>query len=270
MNRVISNLTEAATCRYLEWTTRQPVPETIEAFLASLGGPTWLHIPGKRNDRCRVVTTLLHGNEPSGAMALHRWLREGRQPAVDLHCFIASVEAALTGPLFTHRMLPGHPDLNRCFKAPFAGREGAIARECMAHIEQLQPEAVVDIHNTSGDGPAFGVSACDKPAHNALAACFTHRMVITDLRMGALFEATRDALPMVTVEVGGNQEEAAHQTAYEGLCHYAGSDDVLRATCQPVFSRCSSTPCGSNWPPVPPCVTRTIRNPVSTLPSRTT
>ncbi|RLA09572.1 MAG: hypothetical protein DRQ60_00635 [Gammaproteobacteria bacterium] len=206
-----------------------PVSENIDGFLQQLGGPAWIHIKGENSQRTRVVTTLLHGNEPSGSIALHRCLLEGKKPVVDLHCFIASTEAALTPPLFTQRSLPGHADLNRCFQEPFEGVEGSIARQCLEHIEKLAPEAVIDIHNTSGDGPAFGVSAYEKTAHNALAACFTHRMVITDLRFGALLEATREDLHIVTVECGGNQESSSHQLAYDGLCRYLLTDDLYSA-----------------------------------------
>ncbi|MCG2635314.1 MAG: succinylglutamate desuccinylase, partial [Gammaproteobacteria bacterium] len=212
--------------RYLTREELGPIPETVEAFLQQLGGPTWIHIKGQNSHRNRVLVTLLHGNEPSGCIALHQWLREDQQPIVDLYCFIASVAAALTPPLFSHRMPVGRRDLNRCFKPPFEGPEGALARACLEQIEQLRPEAVVDIHNTSGDGPAFGVSACESRAHNALTACFTHRLVITDLQMGALLEAARDDLPLVTVEVGGSQEESSHQVAYEGLCHYFFTDNL--------------------------------------------
>ena len=70
------------------------IPENPLAFLESLSGATAWRIPGRDRSRCRVVTTLLHGNEPSGLLAVHSWLRAGIQPAVDALCVVANVEAA--------------------------------------------------------------------------------------------------------------------------------------------------------------------------------
>lgn len=221
--------TESTGVRHFTRAELMPLAPGVEAFLERLGGPSWISVAGRDRRRCRVLVTLLHGNEPSGVIALHRWLGSGEQPAVDVHCFVASVEAALTAPRFTHRMLPGRADLNRCFKPPFEGTQGAIAQSCLNRLEQLEPEAVVDIHNTSGDGPAFGVTAYDKPALSTLVACFTHRLVITDLRMGALLEAARDDLHIVTIEVGGSQEPASHETAYDGLRRFVTIPDLYAA-----------------------------------------
>lgn len=213
--------------RFLAAEELDPIPKQVDQFLQRLGGPAWITLRGADSSRCRVVTTLLHGNEPSGVIAMHRWLKEKHRPQVDLHCFIASVEAALTPPLFSHRSLPDRADLNRCFNPPFDSPEGLLAQSCLQQIRRLQPEAVIDIHNTSGDGPAFAVSAEEQPLYNALATCFTHRMVITDLRFGALLEHTSGELPIVTIEVGGNQEPASHQLAYEGLCNYLLDEDIF-------------------------------------------
>lgn len=84
-----------------EWASSKPdsVGETPEQFLHNLREPTWIILPGEDRTRARAVTTLLHGNEPSGTRAIHRWLRSGRRPVVDLHCCIASVVAAITPPV---------------------------------------------------------------------------------------------------------------------------------------------------------------------------
>ena len=87
----------------------------VEAFLAWMGGPTCFLLEGDDPTRTRALVTLLHGNEPSGVMALFRWLKSGQQPAVNVVCIVASVAAALEPPLFSHRMLPRARDLNRCF-----------------------------------------------------------------------------------------------------------------------------------------------------------
>ncbi|MGL4566571.1 MAG: succinylglutamate desuccinylase, partial [Halioglobus sp.] len=102
---------------------RDPAPgsggNNVEEFLRWLDGPTCFFLSGEDPGRTRALVTLLHGNEPSGAMALWRWLRSARRPAVNVVCIVASVVAALAPPLFSHRMLPRARDLNRCFRPPF-------------------------------------------------------------------------------------------------------------------------------------------------------
>ena len=158
-------------------------------FLAILGQPTCLVIPGADSSRCRFVVTLLHGNEPSGLIAVHRWLTGTRPaPAVDIYCVVMNVEAACTSPPFSWRHLPGTRDLNRCFRAPFDDIPGKQAQSLLALIHQQGPEALIDIHNTSGMGPAFGVAVFYDRQHDALVSLFAERLVITDLRLGALME----------------------------------------------------------------------------------
>jgi hypothetical protein len=192
----------------------------LEAFLRYLDGPACIFLEGADSSRCRALVTLLHGNEPSGARALFRWLKSGQQVAVNTVCIIASVEAALAPPLFSHRMLPGMRDLNRCFRPPFADSQGLLAEEILELLALHRPEAVVDMHNTSGSGPAFAVCTHMDRQHDALAALFTRRMIVTRLNLGALMEISEHGYPTVTIEVGGRMDVAAQQLAYEGLCRY--------------------------------------------------
>ncbi len=190
-------------------------------FLRLLGGPVCLVIPGIDSGRCRFVVTLLHGNEPSGTIALHRWLSQPREtPAVDIYCVVMNIEAALREPYFSFRQLPGRRDLNRCFRQPFDDPEGKLAHGLLALIHQFKPEALVDIHNTSGMGPSFGVAVFYDRQHDALVSLFTERLVVTDLRLGALMERSDGEVPTVTIECGGSQDPASHQVAYDGLQRY--------------------------------------------------
>ncbi len=215
-----------------------PDPHAIGAtaveFLHRLQGPTCIHLTGGDRGRCRVVATLLHGNEPSGLFALFELLRLGLRPAVNLLCFIPSVDAAKRPPGFSHRMLPRHKDLNRCFGDPpehFPGgtEVDRIAREMMELIDQARPECVVDIHNTSGSSPSFGISTVMAPRHAALIALFTQRMIITDLRLDSLMERTRSDMPIVTIECGGAWDRESALLAGEGLRRYFSLEDVFEA-----------------------------------------
>lgn len=200
----------------------------VYEFLALLGGPCCIIIPGKDATRCRFVVTLLHGNEPSGAIALHRWLVQERAvPAVDLYLVVMNTAAALADPLFSYRQLPGTRDLNRCFSEPFDGEQGVLAKGLLDLIHRIQPEALIDLHNTSGVGPSFGVAVYYDQKHDALVSFFTERLVVTDLRLGALMELSEQDVPTVTIECGGAGEDASHLTAYDGLLRYFTARDLF-------------------------------------------
>lgn len=212
----------------------QDIAPTPEGFLEQLGGAAWLTVAGRDRSRCRAVATLLHGNEPSGLVALHHLLLEGQQPAVDMHCFIGAVAAALEPPQFSHRHLTGVRDLNRCFRPPFDDEPGAIAAAILAALDEAQPEALIDLHNTSGSGPAFGVAIREELSHDALIALFSHRLVITDIRLGALMEYAERAVPTVTVECGGVYDPEAALVAERGLRRYWNLPDLFAdARCHP-------------------------------------
>jgi hypothetical protein len=198
-----------------------------EQFLRNLGGPCGLLLPGEDRSRCRAFVTLLHGNEPSGLLALRDWLLSGRRPAVDLLCVVGSVEAALATPLFSHRMLPGQRDLNRCFRPPFDDAQGELAASILALLRAHRPEAVVDMHNTSGTGPAFGVCAHLDHQHDALVSLFTRRLIVSHHGLGALMELSDRDCPTVTVEVGGRQDDDAHRLARETLPRYFLAREVI-------------------------------------------
>lgn len=203
------------------------IGKTVEEFLEILRGPTWLRLPGRDRSRSRAISTLLHGNEPSGIRALFHFIQSGQQPAVDLVCFVGAVDAALTPPGFAHRNLPGHKDLNRCFREPFNGPEGSIAEEVIKRFRQAKPEALIDLHNTSGSSPAYGVATQLGVAQKTLTSLFSNHLILTDLRLGTLMEATEFDFPTITVECGGARDSHSERVALEGLTQYAESKSVI-------------------------------------------
>ena len=162
------------------------IGDNVEAFLRSLEGPTCFFLEGEDDSRTRALVTLLHGNEPSGAMAVFRWLKSCQRPAVNIVVIVASVAAALEFPVFSHRMLPRARDLNRCFRPPFDDAQGALAEEILEILHMHHPEAVIDMHNTSGSGPSFGVCTHMDHQHDALVSLFTQRLIVSNLGLGAL------------------------------------------------------------------------------------
>ncbi len=210
----------------------EEIPSDPVAFLHSLGGPVHFRIPGIDRSRARVATTLLHGNEPSGFMAMHAWLRSGRRPAVDAHLVIANVAAATEAPGFAHRMLPGHRDLNRCFLGPFDGVEGELAAAVLALIRDIGPECVIDVHNNTGHNPPYGVGM--EPTREALqlVALFGDRFVWSRLALGALMEAICD-FPSVTIEVGRSGDPGADAVATRGLARFLEEESLFSPDAEP-------------------------------------
>lgn len=207
----------------------EELPASPEAFLEALGGPALLRVPGRDRSRTRALSTLLHGNEPSGLRALHAWLARGRVPAVDLLVFVASVTAALAEPRFSHRALPGRVDLNRCFLQPPESTEGRLAAEALAALGAAAPEALVDLHNTTGHTPSYAVCPDLAEPTLQLASLFTRRYVHSDLRMGTLVEATHQAFPALVIECGRAGDAEADRAALRGLEAYAGLDALPRS-----------------------------------------
>jgi hypothetical protein len=213
--------------RFLRNPLATEIGSSVEEFLRILGGPSCIYLDGLDSERTRAFVTLLHGNEPSGARALFHWLKSGRQPAVNAVCIVASVTAALQAPLFSHRMLPGARDLNRCFRPPFPDEQGRLAEEILEILHLHRPEAVIDMHNTSGSGPAFGVCTHQDREHDALVSIFTHRLIVSNLGLGALMDISEHSYPTVTVEVGGRVDLEAQELANTGLSRYLLAEQVL-------------------------------------------
>lgn len=213
--------------KFLKNPLAKDMGNNAEEFLRLLDGPACIFLEGEDDSRTRALVTLLHGNEPSGAMAVFRWLKSCQRPAVNTVIILASVTAALEAPPFSHRMLPRARDLNRCFKPPFDDAQGALAEEILEILHLHQPEAVIDVHNTSGSGPSFGVCTHLDKQHDALVSLYTQRLIVSNLNMGALMDISEHSYPTVTVEVGGRLDDEAHELAYEGMCRYLQTPDVF-------------------------------------------
>ncbi|GLX80461.1 hypothetical protein tinsulaeT_38010 [Thalassotalea insulae] len=194
-----------------------------QQFLLSLDVPTIIDINGKNPDKCRVIVTLLHGNEPSGLIAIHRWLTTTlpeQPPETNLRFIIASVEAANASPLLSHRYLDGAPDLNRCFGAHCDNEFYQRAQLIEQAIKEVNPEAVIDLHNTSGSGPAFAVSTLISAKGLTLASFFCDSIILSNIKLGALMEQDFNC-PTITVECGGASDEQANEVAFSGISQIA-------------------------------------------------
>jgi len=216
-------------------------------FLRQLKGLTIFDVQGKDNSRTRVITTLIHGNEPSGFIALHHWLLEKKRPEVNIRFILCNPEAAALPPEFSHRYLEAAQDLNRFFTLDhisFTKSNSSIrhrAKQIIKAVMEVNPEAIVDLHNTSGISPAFGVSIYDSDKVLDLISLFTNKVILTDLHVGAIMEQEFSA-PIVTIECGGSCQIQSHQLAITGLekftnhksifDHHADKVDIHRHPCR--------------------------------------
>jgi len=202
--------------------------DSVEAFLAGLGQATEIRITGRDPSRWRALIVLMHGNEPSGPIAAWRWLRSGQQPAVDISVFVLAVDAAIEPPGFAHRMLPGKRDLNRCFYPPFDDDDnGRVAGEVLRRVRGRSCEALIDMHNNTGQNPAYGI--INKPGllRLKLVEFFTDSCcVLSDLAVGALTEVIVDEIPSVAIECGHAADPGAHDLALRGIERFVSVNDL--------------------------------------------
>jgi hypothetical protein len=136
---------------------------------------------------------------------------------VDTYLFLGAVEASRAGSGFSFRMLPGHRDLNRCFRAPFDGDDGQVAEQALTLLRQAHPEAVIDLHNNTGHNPAYAIGTRIEGARLGLCGLFSNRYIASALRLGTFMEAFDDLAPSLTIECGRAGDPAADATAHAGL-----------------------------------------------------
>jgi hypothetical protein len=203
---------------YLDDDFRPNIAATAPGFLGQLEGLTVFDLKGEDQSRTRVVTTLIHGNEPSGFIASHLWLRSDAVPATNIRIIFCNVEAAQQKPIFTRRYVGESGDLNRYFGEGEMPDPLLLKRAQLieAAIREVDPEAIIDLHNTSGLSPAFGVAIAETSEVMDLTSIFATKLIYTGLTVGALMEVKFDA-PIVTIECGGAIEIMSHQVATDGL-----------------------------------------------------
>lgn len=223
----------------------KPPPEaqrSLEEFLDWLGQPTIFHLPGADRSRCRVVSGGLHGNEPSGFYAIHRLLQDPPDLAVDTILVLGNVPAALHELLFTHRFVPGQPDMNRVWGQPDKGPLHTIAARISDYLGTQPCEAFVDLHNNTGHNPIYGVLVGLDHRRLALGRCWTHRFVFYEgEKLGTFLETCESRAPGVVIECGKAGDPLADARALAGARRFVSAQDPFQAeqsnTEEPIFYR---------------------------------
>lgn len=201
------------------------LPPSALVFLRHMKAPTVIDIDGKDSSQTIVISTLIHGNEPSGFFAMYRLLKSDFCPHYNVRFIVSSPEAANNPPFFHTRFVDGDVDLNRQFSQESRNPVGLRAREIKTLISEVSPIAVLDLHNTSGRNPAFAISIEETKLVHALASFFTQTLIITGLRLGSLMEQNFGC-PVVTIECGACNDPLADDTAFNGLQELLASTDI--------------------------------------------
>jgi len=178
--------------------------DLLSAPLEKLGdilpGPTLLRIPG-RTEPPLFLSTLLHGDEPTGFLAaqklLAKYLQAPEGPPRSIWLFLGNVHAAQT----RLRHLEEQPDFNRIWNGG-TRPEHRLADEVKQLARQNGLFACIDIHNTSGKNPHYAAINRLDPACIFLGKLFSDKLVYFTRPAEVLSNAFAEFCPAVTVECG--------------------------------------------------------------------
>jgi len=211
---------------YLKDPQWQDLHADNEQFLLSMTGPTVIDESGKDKSGYRVFVTLLQGDEPSGLIAIHRWLTaidDIEQPQTNIRFIPCSVEAAAQHPLFSKRFINRGMDINRCFSENLSceinsEQYGYYQRAQLIEqaIREVNPEMIIDLHNCSSTGPTFAISALITTETLSLASFFCQTLILSDLKIGSLMDQEFNC-PFITIECGDKLDEQSHEIAFLGI-----------------------------------------------------
>jgi hypothetical protein len=192
---------------------------SVGSLAALLGGPTLMHLPGRRPQPL-FVTVLAHGNESTGFYALQALLKRYRDQELPraLSVFIGNVDAAAEG----QRFLSGQADYNRVW--PGTEQQDAPEALMMQQVVDSQRArkvfASIDVHNNTGINPHYG---CINRVDNQflhLASLFSRTVVYFIRPLGVQSMAMSCVCPAVTIECGKPDHEygTAHACDYMDAC----------------------------------------------------
>jgi len=195
------------------------------ALYQQLTGPTLVHLQG-REKRPLVVSVIQHGNEVTGWEAVRRLLKH-RYPHNELP---RSLLVLIGNPLAAkHRLrrLDEQPDFNRCWPG---GNEMDSAytrlfRQIYDRMRELNPLAVIDLHNNTGLNPHYAAVNLIRPDFLRLASLFSSKVVYFTMPAGTLSLAMSEHCPSLTVECGqaGEIHGTDHSLAFLETCLHLDS-----------------------------------------------
>ncbi|MDD5268244.1 MAG: M14 family metallopeptidase [Methylococcales bacterium] len=178
--------------------------------------PTLIHLSGKHTAPL-FVSVLLHGNEPTGFLAIQSLLKKYQDKELprSLSVFFGNVAAA------SHdlRRLDKQPDYNRIWPGTELpdSAETQMAQEIVAIMKKRNVFASVDVHNNTGLNPHY---ACINNLDNKflqLASLFGRLIVYFIRPKGVQSAAFAQICPAVTLECGRPDQKLGMEHALEFL-----------------------------------------------------
>jgi succinylglutamate desuccinylase len=178
--------------------------------------PTLIHLSGKQAAPL-FVSVLLHGNEPTGFIAIQSLLKKYKEKQLprSLSLFFGNVTAA------SHdlRRLDKQPDYNRIWPGTELpdSAETEMAEEIVAIMKKRNVFASVDVHNNTGLNPHY---ACINNLDNQflqLASLFGRLIVYFIRPKGVQSAAFAQICPAVTLECGRPDQKHGLEHALEFL-----------------------------------------------------
>jgi succinylglutamate desuccinylase len=175
----------------------------ISELQALLGGPTLIHLEGE-NKKPLFISTLLHGNEHSGFMAIQKLLQDFQKRPLkrSLIIFIGNTMAAESG----HRHLVEQVDFNRVWNGGSC-ELAQVASSVLDYVKDYQLFASVDIHNNTGKNPYYGCINKIDDQFFFLAKFFFDRIVYFTEPHEVQSMAFAQLCPSITIEAGNSGEE---------------------------------------------------------------
>lgn len=173
----------------------------VEQLHSLIPEPALFHLPGKRPETL-FVSVLLHGNEPTGFLAVQKLLQKYQDQILprNLTLFFGNTQAAR----FNQRRLSHQPDFNRIWPGTPLPQspETEWAREICQVMRQRQVFASIDVHNNTGLNPHYAcVNKLDETFLH-LGVLFGRLLVYFTHPKGVQSGAFAEFCPAVTLECG--------------------------------------------------------------------
>ena len=166
------------------------------------GGPTLIHLK-REIERPIFISTLLHGNETTGFIALQKYFKNNPNFKRSVIILIGNTRAAEQGL----RKLPEQVDFNRVWhEEDRTDDEQGIAfdtaKEIIHYCKENKIQYAADIHNNTGRNPYYGcVNRIDK-THIHLASLFSNDIVYFTEPHQVMSLNLAEFCPSTTVEAG--------------------------------------------------------------------
>ena len=209
----------------LEYKELDHIPDGLlerpaSALYQHFQSPTLIHLEGRKK-RPLVVSVVQHGNEVTGWEAIRRLLKN-QYPNGELP---RSLLILIGNPLAAkHRLrrLDDQPDFNRCWPGgnQVDSEYTRLFRRIHDRMVELNPLAVIDIHNNTGLNPHYAAVNQIRPDYLRLASLFSSKVVYFTMPTGTLSLAMSPHCPSLTLECGqaGEIHGTDHTLAFLETC----------------------------------------------------